>query len=327
MGLRNLLWTFALAPLLLAGACGGNQDPAASPSSEESRLRVVTTTALLADFVKNIGGDWVEVISLVPPGADVHSFQTTPEHSIAISRAQVIVFNGSGLDDFLEPVVNGAIDPDAVRVVAAEGLMEKAASLTVDMGSAGDAGSAGSQAENGGDPHFWQNPEFAISYVESIREGLASADPAHGADYQAGAERYAGLLRDLDLEVAQILGEVPLELRHLVTFHDAFTHFGQHYGWRVSAFVANDAVDVSPAAVVEIMDRVKNGRIPAVFVEPQFQSEVMRRAAEDAGVAIGEIMSDLSDAGVSSDGGTSYLVPSYIEMMRANARTLAELLN
>ena len=97
-----------IAVLCLLTACGGGQlQPAATPRGE-SKLLVVTTTALLADLVRNVGREWVEARPLVPPGADVHSFQTTPEDSIAINRAQVIVSNGLGLDAFLEPVLESA---------------------------------------------------------------------------------------------------------------------------------------------------------------------------------------------------------------------------
>ena len=252
---------------------------------------MVTTTALLADLVKNVGGDWVEVGWIVPPGADVHSFQTTPEDSIAINRARVIVSNGFGLDASLAPVLRSARSTSAVNVIAADGL-------------AGD------------DPHFWHDPEFAIHYVERIRDGLAIADPDHGPDYQANAETYMDQLRKLDQEITLILSQVPPHLRNLVTYHDAFNHFARHYGWRVSAFVSSDADEVSPAAVVQVLERVSKDLLPAVFIEPEVRSDVILRAAKDAGVAVGTIYAEVSGAGVTS----------YIEMMRFNAQSLAELL-
>ena len=295
---------------LLAVACGSTGEVSVTTNAQVSPLRVVTTTALLADLVENVGGDLVAVYPIVPPGADAHSFQTTPEDSIAISRARVIVTNGFGLDAFLEPVLRGAMAAHTVEVIATEGLESF---LSREAGSQETGYGAGSLDEQG-DPHFWQNPLFALYYVQQIRDGLAEADPDHEPEYVANAETYMETLRELDREILQILGSVPPERRHLVTFHDAFSHFGQRYGWKVSAFVDSDADEVAPAAVVRLLDRVKNERLSAVFVEPQFRSDVIQRAADDAGVTVWPIHSDIAGAGVTS----------YVEMMRFNARTLAE---
>ena len=282
-------WTMVVALWLLA-ACGGGQLQPAAPPRGEGKLLVVTTTALLADLVGNVGREWVELRSLVPPGGDVHSFQTTPEDSIAINRAQVIVTNGFGLDAFLEPVLESARGKNSVQVVAAGGLPGEE------------------------DPHLWQNPAFAIPYVERIRDGLIAADPEHETQFGVNAQTYINQLRELDLELDQTLSQVKPELRHLITYHDAFGHLAERYGWEASAFVASDADEVSPAAVVQILDRLNQQGIPIIFVGPQFSSDVIRRAAEDSGIAIGTIYSDISENGATS----------YIEMMRLNARSLAE---
>lgn len=279
-----------VSAFFLIMACGGGQLPPTEAPREESKLQVVTTTALLANLVENVGREWVDVRSLVPAGADVHSFQTTPEDSIAINRAQVIVINEFGFDAFLKPVLESARAKNSVQVSAAEGLPGEA------------------------DPHLWQNPAFAILYIERIREGLSAADPEHEEQFGVNTEVYINELRELDLELAQILSPVKPELRHLVTFHDAFRHFVERYGWEASAFVSGDADDVSPRAVVRVLDRITQQGIPAIFAGPQFSSDVVRQAAEDAGVTVAVIYSDLAENGPTS----------YIEMMRVNARSLAE---
>ena len=311
---RELVMTLSVAVCFLAVACGGVERQA----EDGGRLRVITSTAILADLVKNVGGDRVEVRAIVPPGADVHSFQTTPEDSIAVSRAQVMVTNGFGLDSYLEPVFRSALKPDAVHVIAAEGLEFEETDTSQRSSyqqSAGDGGGRGDEHGSlDGDPHFWGNPVFAIHYVERIRDGLVRADPDRAAEYLANANTYIDELREVDGEIARTLNRVRPEFRHLVTFHDAFGHFARRYGWRVSAFVSGGADDVSPGAVVQILERVRNDLLPAVFVEPQFRSDVVRRAAADAGVRVATIYSDLSETGVTS----------YLDMMRANANSLAD---
>ncbi len=283
-------------------------------AGQAGSLRVVTTTALLADLVQNVGGDLVEVRSIVPAGTDVHSFQTTPDDSMAISQARVIVSNGFELDAFLEPVLRGAKGTHTVEVIAAEGL-ELVLLQGVEAQNAGaEESNLNKQRGSQEDPHFWQNPVFAIHYVERIRDGLAVADPDHQQEYMAQAKNYIEELEELDREIAQTLGQVPPQRRHLVTLHDAFGHFAVRYGWKASAFVASDADEAGPADVVRIMDQVRDELLPAVFAGPQFRSDVIQRVADDAGVDIWPIHSDIAETGVTS----------YTDMMRFNARTLAE---
>ena len=366
---------------LLAGACGGDGSQTA-PHSTNSKVRVVTTTAILADFVRSVGGDRVEVKSIVPPGADVHTFQPTPGDSVAIGDAQLIVSIGLGLDDFLDPVLRSARNADAVHLLAARGLAgESSGALVsalqdrkharvyreveanihlvkvglnppeaamklikkllqeeedgesnvtligvvhdVDQGklSPSDAIEAmdklveeEEQVRAGSDPHVWLDPVRAEWVVSRIIGSLIEVDPNGTELYNANGEAYIQRLEELDQEIKRTLDLVPPGRRQLVTFHDAFTYFGERYGWEVTAFVPGDASDATPGAVVEVMDRIGEEGIPAVFAEPQFSSGVLEQAAKDAGVTVAEIYSGSLDA----------TVPTYIEMMRFNARSLAE---
>jgi zinc/manganese transport system substrate-binding protein/manganese/iron transport system substrate-binding protein len=197
--------------------------------------------------------------------------------------------------------------------------MSASAAISALEAALGEHGEEGEHSEEGhghleGDPHFWQDPTLTINYVERIRDGLVRVDPANRAVYTANAAAYILELRDLDREIAQTLNQVPPERRHLVTFHDAFGYFARRYGWEVSAFVPSDASRVTPVSVVEVMRSIESGGIPAVFAEPQFRADVLEQAARDTGVRVGTIYSDSLDD----------TVPTYIEMMRFNANSLAE---
>lgn len=277
------------AALLLSVACGGEQPPG------PGLLQVITTTALLADMAKNVGGESVQVTSIVPTGVDVHSFQTSPADSVAISRASVIVTNGGGLDDFLEAVIKGAKNPDAVRAVASAGVP-----LEV----------RGPDA----DPHYWQDPGHAVTYAQQIRNALITADPANAEKYRENTETYVQVLTNLDDEIAEALDTVPVERRRLITFHDAFQYLAQRYGWTATALVANDASQVTPDALAGVVRLAKEQGIPAVFAEPQYRPGVLETAAEEAGIAIGTIYSDVLDTQVTS----------YVELMRFNAKSLVD---
>jgi ABC-type Zn uptake system ZnuABC Zn-binding protein ZnuA len=281
--------------LSLSLACGSSdqeQDLADTPNQQP--LSVVTTTALLADLVKNVGGDLVSVTALVPPGADVHSFQSTPADNVAISRAAMVVSNGGGLDQFLDQVIQRSTSDGTVQILAAKALLEL----------------------DDEDPHFWQNPVFAVRYVESIRDGLIAADPTNADDYQGNFTEYKDRLTKLDFDIASTLNTVDPTRRHLITFHDAFGHLAKRYGWQVTSLVGSDASQVSPGPVVEILEKVREQGLTAVFAEPQFNSDLLEKAAEEAEVEIGPIYSDVQDGEVAN----------YIDMMLFNAKSLARLL-
>ena len=287
-----VLWVLLIGATMAAVACGG-----ITTADTQKPLRVVTTTSLLADLTQNVAGASTVVTAVLPPGADVHSFQTTPNHSIAISNAGLIVSNGGGLDDFLYPMIENAQEDGTVRIVASQGL----------------AGVSTRQ-----DPHFWQNPANAVHYVRRIQEGLSTADPANAESYQDRADAYVQQLLDLDQEISRILSEVPPSRRHLVTYHDAFAHFGARYGWRTSSLVANDAGGVTPNTIAHLQERVREEGIAAVFTEPQFRSKVIELAARDTGVEVGTIYCDVLGGGSGAD--------TYLNMMRLNARNLVKLL-
>lgn len=283
-------WVCLAVVVLLSAACGET-----TKASSPERLRVVATTAILADLVSNVGGGRLEIYTLLPPGVDVHSFQTTPDASKEISRAALVFSNGSGLDDSMGPVIRGAMSSQGVHVVTSSGL-----DLTLDSR----------------DPHFWQNPLFAVEYVESIRDALVEADPEGAPDYRSNAAQYIQQLHELDREIASLLAQVPKERRHLVTFHDAFSHFTTRYGWQSSAFTTGDATEVTPGTMVALVERIRSQGIPAVFTEPQFQPGVLGSLAKDVEIKLGTIYSDALDDEVDT----------YIKMMQFNAKSLVEYL-
>ena len=303
-----VVYLASLSILTLVSACSSSKP---TVQLEKPPIGVVTTTVLLADLVKNIGDNLVEVTALVPPGADVHSFQSTPDDNIAVSQASLLVSNGGGLDKFLEQVIKVSAADDAVHIFAAESLMDS--DFREDEAPEAEAHEDGSHE---GNPHFWQNPVFAIQYAETIRDGLIKVDPDNSNTYQINFESYKDKLTDLDFEIASTINTIDESRRHLITFHDAFGHFATRYGWRVTSLVGHDASQVSPGSVIEILEKVKAQGVPAVFVEPQFSGGLLQQAGEDSRIEVGPIYSEVQDGEVSN----------YIDMMLFNAKSLARLL-
>lgn len=164
-----------------------------------------------------------------------------------------------------------------------------------------------------GDPHFWLNPRLAVHYANQIAAGLAMADPANAAAYEANAAAYIGELNDLDAYISNALADIPKAQRTLVTFHDAFGYFGARYGLEVMAFVGGHGGDVAPNDIVNVLNLVREQSLPAIFAEPQFAADALEQVARDTDIKVGVIRSIPDREGL-----------GYIEMMRGNADTLAE---
>ena len=317
--------------ILAVAACGG-ADPTATPApsidAPPEPVKVITGTVIIADFARNVGGEAVSVESLIPSGGDAHTFRTTPSDGIKVGGADVILLNGSGLDDDLVGFVESSRRSGSILVEVSEGLTPMDLAVR-ELGEHGDDGEGEEEGEDhgdegeeeeddhgGGDPHFWQNPIAAIFYVERIRDALIEADPARADSYRANADAYIQRLRDLDAEINETLAAVPAERRTLISFHDAFGYFGARYDFEVIAFVGVHGGEPTPGDIAGVIHEVEDGGLPAIFGEPQFAQEALAAAAAEAGIEIGAIRSATFDE----------VAPDYIEMMRANAKEIARLL-
>lgn len=166
------------------------------------------------------------------------------------------------------------------------------------------------------DPHLWHDVHNAAAYVRVIRDSLAQVDPEGAATYQANAASYLDELEALDAEVAQTIATIPADRRRLVTTNDAYGYLANAYGLEVTGFVApNPSVEPSVSDRVRLSATLKDLAIPAVFLEPNLARtrSTLRTTAQDAGVQVCPLYGDTLDAGA----------PTYVEMMRFNARSLA----
>jgi len=275
-----------LAAFLVTAACG----PSASPSQDASApIRVVTTSTVFADLVRNTAGDRVSVTSLVPPGADVHTYQATPDDLRAASDAQLIVMNGLGLDDWLEETLVSA-SSDAPVVKLAEALDGIALLPGEEPGE-----------EN---PHLWMDVAYAGRYVARIADAMKDADPGHAAEIDASASAYAARLAELDGWVREQIGTIPAGNRKLVMFHDALPYFARAYGLTVVG-VAVEAPGQDPSAgdIAALIDAIREAGVKAIFSEDQFPTALVDQIARETGAIV---VADLYDDSLGDPPVTSY---------------------
>ncbi|MEN3380286.1 MAG: zinc/manganese transport system substrate-binding protein [Hyphomicrobiales bacterium] len=289
---------FALASVLLISAH-------LSPALAQDKLNVVATFSILADLVKNVGGDRVEVKSLVGPNGDAHVYQPTPNDAKTLSDARLVFVNGLGFEGWM------------ARLVKASGT--KAAMVTATKGVKPRKMEEGGHTE--ADPHAWQSVVNAKTYVGNIYDALVAADPAGKNTYQANASAYIARLEALDVQVRAVVGAIPADRRKIITTHDAFGYFGAAYG---VAFIAPQGVstesEVSARDVAKIITQIRTQKIPAVFLENVTDERLLKRIAEESGARIGGTL--YSDALTDEKGPA----PTYIDMMRHNVKQLAEAL-
>jgi ABC-type Zn uptake system ZnuABC Zn-binding protein ZnuA len=227
--------------------------------------RVLTTTTILADLVRQLAGDAVSVESIAPAGATIEDFAPRPEDSRRASEAKLIVMNGLGLDRWVEPLLRNRAS-DAMVLAVGEGLP-----AIVEEGT--------------GNPHFWFDVTFAKRYVERIRDALAEIDPSRASRYGENAARYLRELDELDREIRARVSTLPAERRRLVTSHDAFPYFAEAYGFEVVGFVQSEpGKDPSAAELAELVEKVRTAQVPAVFVEAGHSPALAQALADEASV-------------------------------------------
>jgi zinc/manganese transport system substrate-binding protein len=289
----------ALATLLAAPAAGEDAQP---------RKLAVATTSIIADFVRNVGGDRIEVRALVGANGDAHVYSPTPGDAKEIAAATIVFVNGLGLEGWLPRLVS-ASGSKAAPVVASKGI------TPLRMADENHPGRTVI------DPHAWQSIADAKIYVANIRDGLASADPAGKATYERNAQAYLAKLDDLEKEVRTAIATIPADRRKLITTHDAFGYFGAAYGM---SFIAPEGVstEAEPSAkdIARIIRQIKKEKIPAVFLENVTDPRLMAQIARETGAAVGGKL--YSDA-LSEPSGPA---ATYLDMMRHNVRELAKAL-
>jgi ABC-type Zn uptake system ZnuABC Zn-binding protein ZnuA len=273
-----------LAAVSTIAACSA---PTASPDVG-SPVRVVATTTVFADIVAAIGGDHVTAESIIPAGVGPEDYEPRPEDARKVAEADLIVANGVGLDDFVTDVIEAAGDPDAERLVLGDSIP----TISIDG------------EEN---PHFWLDPSLVERfYVPAIRDTLARLRPAAADELAASADTYAASLRELDETSKDKLSVIPAEDRKLVTFHDAFPYFAEHFGFEmVGVILENPGQEPSAAELAALVGEVKAAGVKAVFSEAQFDPKLARTLADEAGIT--EVVTTLYNDSLGPPPADSYI--------------------
>ncbi|MFJ6414259.1 metal ABC transporter solute-binding protein, Zn/Mn family [Terribacillus saccharophilus] len=296
------------AVFLLAG-CGASDS---ASGSEENKLQVTTTIAQIADAAEQIGGEHVEVESLMGPGIDPHLYKATQSDMQKLQDADVILYNGLHLEgQMLEVFENMQDKTPAVAIgenIDGSGLLTDAEDNTLS------------------DPHIWFDVAIWKDAIGSITDTFIEEDPDNKADYEKNETAYLKELDELKAYAEEQLASIPEEQRVLITAHDAFQYFGEAYDMEVMGLqgLSTDS-EFGLADIQRLVDTLTERKIGAVFVESSVSEKSINAVidgAKEAGHEVeigGELYSDAMGEEGTEEG-------TYIGMYRHNVDTIVDAL-
>jgi zinc/manganese transport system substrate-binding protein len=264
-------------------------------------LKVVASFSILGDLVRNVGGNSIEVTTLVGPDSDAHVYSPTPADAKRIADAKLIIVNGLGFEGWLPRLVQSS-GSKAKIVTASDGI-------------------APLRLGNDADPHAWQSVGNAKVYVGNIRTALSAADPANAEQYRANADAYMAKLDALEREVRDAVAKLPPARRKVISTHNAFGYFAAAYGIEfIAPLGVSTESEPSARDIAKIITQVKQAKIPAVFLENVTDPRLMQRISAETGAKVG---GTLYSDGLTGEKGDA---PTYIDMVRHNIKALTRAL-
>ncbi|SFJ56253.1 metal ABC transporter substrate-binding protein [Bradyrhizobium sp. Gha] len=274
----------------------------ASPLQAAERLNVVASFSILGDFVRTIGGDNINLTTLVGPDSDVHVYTPAPGDAKRITDAKLVIVNGLGLEGWLPRLVQSS-GGKAQMVTATAGI------APLKLGSAAD-------------PHAWQSVPNAKVYVTNIANALITAAPDDAEFFRSRLKAYLEQLDALDHEVRDAVAKIPPERRKVISTHDAFGYFAAEYGIQfIAPLGVSTETEPSARDIAAIIGQIKAQKIPAVFLENISDDRLIRRIAAETGAKVGGTL--ISD-GLTGEKGPA---PTYIDMVRHNIKALTSALD
>lgn len=305
-------WTILVLVIVISISligCGNNQNV----KRDSGKLNVVTTTTILADIVKNIGGDKLEVEALMGPGIDPHLYKASAGDVQKMINADFIIFNGLHLEGKMSDVFE-KLNKSDVKTIAAADVLDNSKLIESE------------EFEGNYDPHIWFDVKLWMEIVDVIKDNLIELDSENKDIYISNSEKYKDELKKLNEYVISRAKELPDDKRILITAHDAFSYFGRAYGFQVKGLQGiSTAAEAGTLDVKELADFISEKEIPAIFIEssvPTKNIEALQAAVKDRGFNVeigGELFSDsLGDPGTGEG--------TYIGTVKFNIDTIVDAL-
>ncbi|UVE94906.1 metal ABC transporter substrate-binding protein [Dietzia sp. B32] len=265
------------------------------------RVVVATTFTVLADMVRRVGGDRVQVESVTTPGADVHQYEPTVEDLKRVEGADLVVSNGLGMDDWLLRFIDGT---DARHVVTSAGVDP----LPVRSGN----------YTGRPNPHAWMSPLEGAEYIRTIAAALTDVDPEGDREYHARAADYIGELEEMADRARAAVETVPEDRRVLVTCEGAFSYLARDLGLEeLYLWPVNSENQGLPRQITALIDEIRQRELPAVFCESTVSDAAMQQVAAETGSRLAGVLY------VDSLSAPSGPVPTYLDLLDHDLETIS----
>lgn len=305
--------------LLLTGLIAASLGAFGTPAfAQDKKLSVVASFSIIGDLAKQVGGDHIELRTLVGPDGDAHVYEPRPADAMVLAQADVILVNGLLLEGFMERLIE-ASQAEAPVTTVTDG-----ANILNDP-KGGHYHFVDGKAifhATPNDPHAWQSVANVKTYVQNIEKAFCAADADDCATYKSNAAAYTEQLAALDTDIKAQIGAIPQDHRVAVVAHNAFRYFERDYG---ISFLSPQGVstesEASAADVASLIREIREKRAAAVFAENIADSRLVEQIASESDLTLGGTL--YSDALSPADGPA----PTYIDMMRYNVKTLVSAIN
>lgn len=290
--MRAVMFGAALAALML---------PALAHAQAERPKRIVTTFTILQDIAQNVAGDKAIVESITKPGAEIHDYEPTPLDIVKAQAADLVLWNGLGLERWFERFFQGV--KNVPSVVVTDGI------APIGIGEGPYSGKP--------NPHSWMSPANAAIYVENIRKALGKLDPANAATYDRNAAAYTAQLKALDAPIAATLAKIPTDRRTLVSCEGAFSYLARNYNLKeLYLWAINSDDEGTPQQIRKVVDQVRKNRIPVVFCESTVNEKPMQQVAKETKARYGGTL--YVDSLTLEDGPA----PTFLKLLQYNANLI-----
>ena len=271
-------------------------------SANESSIRVVTSFSILEDLVKELGGQYVNVVNLVDRNSDAHTYQPKPSDAVAIAKADLVIFNGLGFEGWIPRLIKNSGYKNK-QIIASKGV---------------DAIKNGKET----DPHAWQSFHNIGLYVQNISQMLIQLRPQYSEVLTKRQQKYLDSLNDLEINLKEQLVKIPVSKRIVVTSHDAFGYLGREFKIQFLAPLGLSLeVEASAEDVATIIDQIREQNVKALFVENINNPRLLELISAETNVAIGGRLYSDALSEVKGPAGT------YLKMMRHNIESLITVLS
>lgn len=271
------------------------------PSLAADKLKVATTFTIIADMAQNVAGEHAQVVSITKPGAEIHDYEPTPKDLATAQDAQLILWNGMGLERWFEKFFSNIKGAESVNV--SEGITP----IAISSG----------EYEGKPNPHAWMSASNAKIYVDNIAAALIKADPENKAHYEANAQAYKAKIEEIESKSREAIAKIPEAQRWLVSSEGAFSYWTADFGFKEAyLWPINAEQQGSPQQVAALIKTVKAENIPVVFSESTISDEPIKQVAKETGAAYGGVL--YVDSLSEPDGVT----PTYLDLLDVTTSTI-----